>query len=308
MRGNKKQISAGGELLREHLLRTGEYVLLNNLPMAEGGPFTWVEPGKEEVRSCLDLAIASANLLPFIKTVVIDSDRRFTPRRVTRKAGVIKTIFTDHYAVEVKIGGLPKSKATKGKETTWNLHKTGGWESYERLTKEAAEKVKRVAEDETLNANEAMEKVEAIVEKIKFNAFGKTKPKTERKKAKNAFLNDSELLESQAKKIKEEINKVETEVKGRVGRVYKMKKVLTGENNKGQEPVAIRDPINNELIVEPEEIKRVTLKYCQDNLKKKDKAEEYEKEDEIKQALHSVSMQDKDNDGFEVKKKTLMTL
>ena len=46
-----------------------------------------------------------------------------------------------------------------------------------------------------------------------------------------------------------------------------MKKVLMGESNKGQEPVAIRDPINNELIVEHEEIKRVTLKYCKDNLK-----------------------------------------
>ena len=253
VRGNKEQISTGGGLLRDQLFKSGDYVLLNNLPQAEGGPFTWVQPGKEEVKSCLDLAIGSANLVPFIKSVVIDSQRRFTPRRVIRKAGGNTTVFTDHFSVEVKIAGVPKNNVTKEKETTWNLLKKGGWESYKRLTKEAAEKVKRVAEDEALTSNEAMDKVEAIEEGIKFKAFGKTKPKTEKKKANKATLSATEMLEAQAKVIEDEILKVETEVKGKVGRVYRMKKLITGEDIKGQEPVATRDPINNELIVEPEE-------------------------------------------------------
>ena len=46
----------------------------------------------------------------------------------------------------------------------------------------------------------------------------------------------------------------------------------------------------------------MTLQYCKDNLKTKEKAEEYKKEDEIKQALHIVRMKDKDSDGFEVQK------
>ena len=64
---------------------------------------------------------------------------------MTRRAGGIKTIFTDHYSVEVKIVSLPKSKAVKEKEKTWNLLKIGGREKYKQLTKKAAEKVKRVA-------------------------------------------------------------------------------------------------------------------------------------------------------------------
>ena len=72
VKGNKENVSTGGELIRE-LLRTKEYILLNNLPLTEGGSFTWVQPGKEEVKSCLYLAIASASLAPFVKEMVIDS-------------------------------------------------------------------------------------------------------------------------------------------------------------------------------------------------------------------------------------------
>lgn len=219
-----------------------------------------------------------------------------------RKAGEIKNIFTDHYSVEVKIVGLPKGEPVKEKEKTWNLQKNGGWESYKRLTKEAAEKVERVAEDELLTANEAMDKVEAIKEGIKFKAFGKTKPQTKTKIATKASLSKKELLESQAKKIEEEIKKVESEDKSRVRRVYRMKKVITGENTKGHEPVTIRDPKDNELVVDPEEIKKITLKYCQDNLKKTEKGDKYREEEEIKQELHRLRMKDKDDDGFEVDK------
>ena len=55
------------------------------------------------MRSCLDLAIASASLAPFVTKVVIDKEKRITTRRVIRRAGRTVTIFSDHYAVEVKI-------------------------------------------------------------------------------------------------------------------------------------------------------------------------------------------------------------
>ena len=220
VKGNKEQISAGGELIREHMLKTGEFVLLNNLSLTEGGPYTWVQPGKEEVKSCLDLALASANLAPFVRNVVIDKDRKFTPRRVIRKPGGIKTIFTDHYSVEVRIEGLPRSEKVYEKETNWNLQKPGGWESYSRLTKEAAEEIKVVAENKGLDVNETMRKVETIETKIKFKAFGKTKAKTVKKLASKGSLSHEELLESQSQRVEEAINKVETEGKGRVGNIY----------------------------------------------------------------------------------------
>ena len=38
-------------------------------------------------------------------------------------------------------------------------------------------------------------------------------------------------------------------------------------------PQAIRNPADNVLVVAPDDIKKVTLQYCKDNLKKKEKAE-----------------------------------
>ena len=71
--GNKAQVSPGGRLMREELLRGGEYVLLNGLQgrgskvEVVGGPWTWVQPGREEeVRSCLELVVVSASLLPYV--------------------------------------------------------------------------------------------------------------------------------------------------------------------------------------------------------------------------------------------------
>ena len=74
------------------------------------------------------------------------------------------------------------------KEASWNLLKPGGWDSYKTLTKEAAEKLKEIAEDNELGANETMKKVEALEDKIKFKALGKTLPETRKKKASKMTL------------------------------------------------------------------------------------------------------------------------
>ena len=173
---------------------------------------------------------------------------------------------------------------------------------YQKLTKEAADKVERVAKDETLNANEAMKKVVTIEESIKFASFGKPKPTTNKKKATKSRACDKELLEYQSKRVEEEILKVESDNRSKVGRIYSMKKEVTGEKQREQEPVAVRDPDNNQLVVAREEIKKVTLKYCKDNLKKKDKDECYSEDDKIKQELHEARMKDEDDDGFELTK------
>ena len=83
VRGNKERVSYGGRLVRE-LLADGEYVLLNNLQQAQGGPWTRVDPADGNV-SCLDLAIVSVNILPCVVGFIVDSERKFTPRRVSYK-------------------------------------------------------------------------------------------------------------------------------------------------------------------------------------------------------------------------------
>ena len=63
-----------------------------------------------------------------------------------------------------------------------------------------------------------------------------------------------------------------------------MKEVFTGQKKGTQEPTAIRDPKTGELVVFGEEIKKVTIAYCADNLTKK------------------LRMEEMDEDGFEVDK------
>ena len=77
---------------------------------------------------------------------------------------------------------------------------------------------------EDLNSEEIMMKVETIENKLRFNAFGKTKPKTEKRQAKEKNKPDEEILKDQAKQIEEEILKVKEDRKGKVGRVYAMNK------------------------------------------------------------------------------------
>ena len=297
--------SSGGQLIRELLLETGDFTLLNNLDLCEGGPFTWEQAGNKEIRSCLDLALASSNLLPFVKKMVIDVERKFTARRIIKKKTSTKTIFTDHYGVKVILEGMNMGQRMGKKEITWNMNKPGGWEDYERLTGEAAAKVKQVVENAAIgnkDANEVMKKVEAIENEIKFKAFGKTKPPSKKKLSAKKHLTEEELLRKQSQTIEEEIMKIQSKDKSKLGRVYKMKDHLVGGKKEKQEPAAIIDPSNNELVVSAEEIKKVTLEYCKNNLKKRHLTEETDEGRKIKVKLHQLRMEDTEEEDFLIDK------
>ena len=149
------------------LLETQEYFLLNNQSMVEGGPWTWFSRADSKVKSCLDLAVISRNLLPFVTKVVIDNQREFTPFRVTRK----KSLYTDHLSYKVVLR-MPRSKAEKReKETTWNLKKVGGWEAYKMKTDELANRIEEIVDDHDKPIDEVMENVMKVENKIKFAAL-----------------------------------------------------------------------------------------------------------------------------------------
>ena len=84
---------------------------------------------------------------------------------------------------------MPRRKEQTKIEPTWNLGRPGGWDTYERLTNEAADKVRAIAEDTNEDIDAKINRVEKIEKKIKFLAFGKTKPSTKKfqdsKKCKN---------------------------------------------------------------------------------------------------------------------------
>ena len=72
--GNSPETSLGGLLLRE-LLETGDWILVNGLgaEIVEGGPYTRKDPATGKM-SCLDLFVASRELLPYIKKLSINKD------------------------------------------------------------------------------------------------------------------------------------------------------------------------------------------------------------------------------------------
>ena len=74
--GNHSEVTAGGRLLLE-LLATKDWVLVNALgeDIVKGGPFTRKDPASGKL-SCLDLFVVSSDLRPYVKELVIDSERK----------------------------------------------------------------------------------------------------------------------------------------------------------------------------------------------------------------------------------------
>ena len=305
--GNHGKVSHGGQLIRE-MVKEYKYVNLNN--MAVGGPWTWVQRGKESVKSCLDLAYASENILPFIKCVLIDKDKKFTPRRIIWKGGKFTSVYTDHFSMEIVLSGMPGKTQNMEKAAIWNLGKPGGWDVYESVTGKRAKEIDILVEKENIDLEVMMDKIEKIDEEIKFNAFGKTRIKKRKPKLKQHVADvvvdeqdaNQDIIRKEAKSIEDEIMKIKSQNLGRVGNVFKMREVITGPKKASQEPTAIRNPINGELIVSSEEIKNVTLAYCVDNLTKKPVDRPEFDGLELKKYLHECRMEEVHDDELDISK------
>ena len=126
--GNTAKVSYGGKLIRE-LIDSGDYVMLNSLSLARGGPWTRVCPATGG-RSCLDLAIGSRELVQYVSSVQVDSELLYTPRRAVSKGGKLGLTYTDHFPVLVELE-MPRVEPDKKLPPGWNLSKPGGWKTYE---------------------------------------------------------------------------------------------------------------------------------------------------------------------------------
>ena len=201
--GNKSQVSYEGGLIMD-LVSTGKYFLLNNLGLARGEPGTRICP-ETGSQSCLDLAIGSSNLLPYIKMVLIDSGRLYAPRSAIKMGGGVGVVFTDHYPILLELEMPSAEHSIKKPKSSWNTMKPGGWDKYKELSDKMAEKINRIVADEGLEDEIVMRKVDKIQEKIKFIAFGKSKPQTEN--AKTIQKEAKELLTRQSKRMTEALEK-----------------------------------------------------------------------------------------------------
>ena len=67
------------------------------------------------------------------------------------------------------------------------------------------------------------------------------------------------LIKRQSGSIEDEILKIKSQNLGRVGSIFKMRDVINGPKKGAQDPTAVRDPNNGDLIVSNDAIKKVTL-------------------------------------------------
>ena len=191
IQGNKNYISYGGQYIRK-LIQDRQYILINNLDIVQGGPWTWQDRKDVMRKSCLDLCIISISLLPYVHSVVVDKDLKFTPRRVVKTKKQTKSIFSDHFALKVELKGMPKKQEQEKQGTMWKLNNPGGWETYKSLTDKAAADIEEAIDTES-DINNVIKKINAIETKIKFKSFGKTKVSIHKVKKDVKCLNSCKL-------------------------------------------------------------------------------------------------------------------
>ena len=115
-------------------------------------------------------------MIPFVRELVVDKERTFTPMRVVSTKNGLQKRYADHLAITVSMCDLPSSNQKFEIQTKWNLKKPGGWEKYIVATEDIATKIVNLVEEES-NIDEVIKKVERLHNKAKFVAFDKTKIK-----------------------------------------------------------------------------------------------------------------------------------
>ena len=268
----------------------------------------------QSIKSCLDLCIMSANLVPYATKMLVDSRLKYCPKKVMMNRGRTKIIRSDHYPIIIQMEGMQRANMKMPKESRWNLNKPGGWEKYKVTLEEASEKIDTIIDDETLSIEDVMRKVDSKMNNAKFYAFGKTKPITRkaserrlevRLAAAQGMDGDQkvrDLMRKQFEQLEEEIVKLKDNKYGRVTNVFKMREIVAGPKKAPQEAHAVIDNEKKELVVSTEGIKKVTLKHCMDTLKDNKPEEDVEQLVTVIKDVHEHRMKEDDGNEMEVTK------
>ena len=282
VRDNHNKITFGGELVRS-LLYDGDYICVNNSPITTGGPFTRFDPScpeRAKSMSCIDLVIASKELIQFIEKVEIDHERKFSPIRPISKT---KSVSLDHFPIIVTFSSMfctKKRLKNPYSFTLWNTNKIGGWNTFKEMTD--GDIFKRVNEtSQNPSSTEALVKLNTIMTTIKYSAFGKVKRKKGKSSIKynldNSEDNNIKLLEQQRKEVEEEFKKVEKmkQSKGKTAAIFSTLNKIRGGKKAGSDLVAMKHPETSELIFNPKELKSASLDYCVNLLQNTEVDEDY---------------------------------
>ena len=131
----------------------------------EGGPFTRRDPATGNL-SCLDLFVASRELLPHVSKLRIDSAREMAVARAVTCGEKYKMVYSDHFTCVLTLSDLPRAQVRREeKKVVWNLAREGGWEEYKVLTDKYSDKLeKEIEKGEYIE--EKMKRFNQIHEKI----------------------------------------------------------------------------------------------------------------------------------------------
>ena len=170
----------------------------------------------------------------------------------------------------------------------------------------------KIVEDKTLSEDEVVKRFDSTTTKMKFKAFGKTKPVSrksadqrleERLKAAQGLDDEprvKELMRKQHNTIEMEINKLKEGKFGKVTNIFKMKEIVSGSKKGPQDPHAVKDVNTDELVVASTEIKRVTLNHCMNTFKHSLPHENVEALVNIVNSVHETRMVEGEEEPFVV--------
>ena len=281
--------SHGTKLLNEWL-EDGNMKLLNDLTP------TRFEPNTKK-GSVLDLAIVSDSILQNVKSFNVDSQQKMTPFSMSKVKGVVKKGFPDHLTINLQvILASTKKKTIEKKKPIINYFNKEGWANYESISNQYAQRMR-----EKIASTDDIEQLDIelnnLDEEMQREAFGVTwvgpRKKTKVKKR------DSKELNEMYQEQQEELGLLIEE--GAIGkdlnrRIFSLKSLITGPKVKPQERMAINDPVTNELLTDPEQIKNVSLQHNIKILTKKEPLKEDENLILMKKARHEEMMNKKSDD------------
>ena len=288
--------SFGSKLVMDWLDENGTLKLLNNAEKA-----TRIDPVSKK-GSILDLGIISTNISSNVTGFYVDTEAKYTPFSITKKYGVLNKKYTDHRALIVSLN-LPfyVNKASNKRTPLINMSNTEGWKNYEKISDEYSDILSNIISNND-DVNYIDRQLELYNIEMMVKAFGITWKSEKQKKKKKADPKSlKELYEDNLNEMDVILNNGITG-KSLMNKIYYLKQCITGNKVKSQNPSAICHPETNELIVNKEEIKEVSLQHNLKILKKNSPRECDLEEIENKRDNHNRIMNKNDLDCWELDK------
>ena len=209
---------------------------------------------------------------------------------------------TDHFSLVLELK-MPRKERETNSMSVRNKNKPGGWKAYEVETEAAKIQMEDVIMDKSRSVEDVMRKLDSIQTKIKHKTLGKTKVKQKKtqtlgstKEVETDEEHAKQLMRKQSERIEKDILRVTSSKQGGCAELFKMREVVAGPKKAGQDAQAVFDSRTGELVVAGSAIRKASLEYCLDTLKKNEPKENFKLLIEAKRKLHTMRMKETDGD------------